>query len=783
VPRDFRFRLSLYLTLAAASGCLALSEQPLLPGIGWFIGPLLALMLVAFLVEGRWALPAWMANLLGVLIAAGWGLWIDQRFFADGEATHEMVAPLPAALLPDIGPLLMLLMLVRLFRPKERQDFWVFQGIGLLQVALGCVLGFTPWFGVLLFLYVVCALWALALFSLRGGTEGGAEGPAAGPRPAPRAEPVRPLRWAVGVTAAGLGLCLLLPRGEQDAWNPLSLVPRHSPGWAAAPAEVGAANEIDLNRTGWVEVNDQVAMVVTAEDDEGRPKLDLSLTQRWRGPVLDRYREGRWESGPPPPPAERRGQAGQRALAPPRAEVGVLEAALVVQRRRLTNLGPGRYYLTFEVDAARAGGLFLAEPVWLSPPGKPGETTVVTLQTVSLGVPLFLDLEGVLVPTERPTAGMFRYEQVTQPPPEPDLGPPVPYRHDYIQYLRVQPVPGLTVWTRQVAQRLASRPETGLTPADLRWQRAPTDELEDDHPEGVLVPDGWEKVARALTAYLAHSPEYTYSLTLRRQDRALDPTFDFLSNVKEGHCERYAGGLALMLRALGVPSRIVMGYRGAEPRGDGTYAVHTSQAHAWVEVLVPRRGPGGVVQWHWLQLDPTPDGEPASPPWFTPARWWERGQQVGAFVWRFGIVDYNPEEQGRLWEGLGASLRAGGRRLPGPRWLLGLGLLPVLAGLWLARRARFRPRRVSPAAFYRRLLAILARRRGLRPEPSQTPREFAETVRWALAATMRPELAGVPAEIAELLYRVRFGAVPLTDAEGRVVNDRLACLDAALAGR
>jgi hypothetical protein len=778
VPRDFRFRLSLYLTLAAASGCLALSEDPLLPGIFWFAGPLLALMLVAFLVEGRWTLPAWTANLLGVLIAAGWGLWIDQRFFADGETTHEMVAPLPAALLPDMGPLLMLLILVRLFRPKERQDFWVFQGLGLLEVALGCVLGFTPWFGAVLFLYVVCALWALALFTLRGGTEGAT---ATGPRPA-RGEPVRPLRWALGVTAAGLGLCLLLPRGEQDAWNPLSLLPRKSPGAAATPAEVGATSEIDLNRTGWVEVHDDVAMLVTAEDREGNPKLDLSPVQRWRGPVLDRYHDGRWESGHPPP-FPGRGQPAQRALAPPQIDVGVLEAALVPQGRRLANLGPGSYYLTFDLEAGRAGGLFLAEPIWLIPPEKTPQTTVVPIQTVSLGVPLFSPLEGTLVPTERFPGGTFRYQQVTAPTDEPDLGPPVTVHLDYLQYLRVQPVPGLTVWTRQVAQRIASRPDSGLTADDLKWQRAPIPDLEGDHPDGVLVPDGWEKVARALTAYLAHSPEYTYSLTLRRQDRALDPTFDFLSNVKEGHCDRYAGGLALMLRALGVPSRIVMGYRGAESRGDGTYAVKTSQAHAWVEVLIPRRAPDGTVRTHWLQLDPTPDGDPAAPPWFTPGRWWERGQQLGAFVWRFGIVDYNPEEQGRLWEGLGASVRAGGRRLPGARWLFGLALLPALAGLWLARRVRIRRRPASPVAFYRRLLAILARRRGLRPEPSQTPREFAETVRWALGTTVRPELAGVPAEVAELLYRVRFGAVPLTDAEGRGVDDRLGCLDAALAGR
>ena len=73
----------------------------------------------------------------------------------------------------------------------------------------------------------------------------------------------------------------------------------------------------------------------------------------------------------------------------------------------------------------------------------------------------------------------------------------------------------------------------------------------------MLDPDDSEAVARALTEYLAASGEFTYTLDLTRQDRSIDPILDFLFHVKQGHCERYATALALMLRSVGIPARVV----------------------------------------------------------------------------------------------------------------------------------------------------------------------------------------------------------------------------------
>jgi transglutaminase-like putative cysteine protease len=784
VPRDFRFRLSLYLTLAAASVCLAFAEQPLLPGIFYLVVPVVALFLVALLVEGRWTLPVWAANLLGLGIAAGWGVWLDQRLFGDSDPWREAV-PFPAAILPFMGPLLLLLLLVRLYRPKERRDFWVLHGFfGLVQVALGCVLGFTPAFGVCLFVYVVCALSSLTLFELRGGTGAGAEGPGQSAiRP-------RPLRWALAVAAVSVGLCLVLPRGGPEAWNPLRLSPTGNQALIPGPVQTGVADQIDLNRTGWVEVNDDVVMTVTAQDAALWPKTDLSPQQRWRGPIFDRYQDGRWEGGSPLhqiiPSLGAGGAVPQReALGPSYQQVKEVGTT----RKPLFDLGPQRYYLRFELDPHNAGGLFLAEPVVLRDPDltKPGAGVI--LEKARSDNPLFFEFEGTLVPALHSRPGTVVYRQVTVPPEEPDLSPLVRIEGDYLIHLIDQPVPGLTAWTRQLTEDLAERPTSGITAADLKMQPPPRPSLLKDHPDGVLPPERWEKVARALTNYLAHSPEYTYSLELRRQDWTLDPTFDFLCNVKEGHCERYAGGLALMLRALGVPSRIVIGYRGADNHGDGTYEVRNNQAHAWVEIPVTRDA-GRLRQTHWLALDPTPEGEAVRPPWFSPSRWWEKTEEAAASFWRYCIVDYTAEQQDLFWSGIGRAAWSvlGGRRHPAVALgLIGLALLvPVCgAGVWLARRRRSRhgrPRPTSPVAFYRRLLAILARRRGLRPPRNQTPREFAEAARPALAA-VPADLACLPAELVELLYRVRFGAEVLPEAVRQSLDSRLARLDAALAGR
>ena len=75
------------------------------------------------------------------------------------------------------------------------------------------------------------------------------------------------------------------------------------------------------------------------------------------------------------------------------------------------------------------------------------------------------------------------------------------------------------------------------------------------------------------------------------------PVDGFLFDTRRGFCEHYAGAFVVMLRAVGIPARVVTGYQGGTINPSGNYMiVRQSDAHAWAEALV-----GG----QWRRLDPT----------------------------------------------------------------------------------------------------------------------------------------------------------------------------------
>jgi len=104
-----------------------------------------------------------------------------------------------------------------------------------------------------------------------------------------------------------------------------------------------------------------------------------------------------------------------------------------------------------------------------------------------------------------------------------------------------------------------------------------------------------EKAAMVET-YLKRNYRYTLELKWVPGDQ---PIATFLFNARTGHCEYFASSMAILLRAAGVPTRLVNGFLTGEynPIGDD-YIIRQSDAHSWVEVYVPDRG--------WLEFDPTP---------------------------------------------------------------------------------------------------------------------------------------------------------------------------------
>lgn len=253
--------------------------------------------------------------------------------------------------------------------------------------------------------------------------------------------------------------------------------------------------------------------------------------------------------------------------------------------------------------------------------------------------------------------------------------------------------------------------------------------------------------AVALETYL-HS-HFGYTLQLSRTVPH-DPLANFLFERKRGHCEYFASSMAVMLRSLGIPSRVVNGFRTGEFNDlTSQYVVRASNAHSWVEAYFPKYG--------WMAFDPTPGAS-------IPARtgWSRVTLYVDALAsfWREWVVNYDVGHQQSLavsasnrgrhllrvlqrwwhhhYEDLLASARRTGSNVTGSplRWGLGGALIAVvllfavnaprllraLRNLRLAARPERSPRRAA-TIWYERMTDTVARR-GWRKSPTQTPDEF-----------------------------------------------------------
>jgi len=253
--------------------------------------------------------------------------------------------------------------------------------------------------------------------------------------------------------------------------------------------------------------------------------------------------------------------------------------------------------------------------------------------------------------------------------------------------------------------------------------------------------------ASAIEQYLR--TRFTYTLELP-QTQVKDPIANFLFERKQGHCEYFASSMAVMLRTLGIPSRVVNGFRSDEFNDlTGSYVIRAKDAHAWVEAYFPGYG--------WQTFDPTPSGNGG-----IPQGWSRIALYIDAMAsfWREWIVSYDSSHQFELgkaaitgsrgmWEGARAWARARyaamlrwARRSqervqvsPGRWTFFGLGIvvaLLLLANLariaralherWLSAHPERSPQQAA-AMWYERMARILARC-GLQKPAAQTPQEF-----------------------------------------------------------
>jgi transglutaminase-like putative cysteine protease len=747
MPRlDFWRRLFHHSALGLASACILYAEAFFLPGpllVSLYL--LAGVQVLAFAAEGRhWVLPSWAGNLLAGAVAGGGVAWIAEELNRPDSVLASL--PLPAGLLPYIGPILIGLLVIKLFRPPTPRDFWLLQGVGALQVALACVLATNPesglLFGGLLAAYLACVLGRLALHYFEEeqrliiSPPPRGRGNLTGER-MPFAYLMSPfcLLWSLAVVAVAAPLFLLTPRIKGPPWDSSVMAPGQRAGVLGDHA--GFSQHIDLNRDGPVRLTDEEVFRVAVENDFGQPPLALPDDQHWRGGVLDTYDRGRWANQE----LKRQSYPNERASPPAPPEAS------------------GIYRLKFKVGPG-AGGFFLAEPVFAGH-DSPRSTSVDAFDLPER-IPLVVNTRGPVLPRLYSGQHDYTYRQTVDAANNADR---IPANESvlYIQDLTHPNVPQLAEWTTALLNRLAAKSAYGLSPHDIRDVKA-VDAI------ASLPAEKHERVGQALTAYLSNSGEYGYTLDLRRQDTYLDPVMDFLVNTKQGHCERFASALALMLRSQGIPSRIVVGFRGAVDPVKGVYVIRQNQAHAWVQMFA--RHPGAEYRHdEWITLDPTPPAESTAPIPYSLWEWWRDEQRTGQELWGGLVVNYNAEEQADLWTRFRSpfvmtALKAGGLTL--------LVLAASGALTWVgSRRRRRASQQRGPAAAtagYARLLALLARHARLKPKIGQTPREFAGAGRrFLLALPAAQSFADLPDEIVDRLYLVRFGGQSLTAGDNTAI--------------
>jgi transglutaminase-like putative cysteine protease len=130
------------------------------------------------------------------------------------------------------------------------------------------------------------------------------------------------------------------------------------------------------------------------------------------------------------------------------------------------------------------------------------------------------------------------------------------------------------------------------------------------------APTGFDRAVALTEWFSGPGSPFTYDLATA-PGNGDDALVEFLTSGRRGYCEQFASAMAVMLRTLGVPARVAVGFTGGRPADDeadgGARAVSTADAHAWVEAWFPGAG--------WTTFDPTPltDGRAIVPPYVAQA--------------------------------------------------------------------------------------------------------------------------------------------------------------------
>ncbi|MGH8748037.1 MAG: transglutaminase TgpA family protein [Burkholderiales bacterium] len=303
-------------------------------------------------------------------------------------------------------------------------------------------------------------------------------------------------------------------------------------------------------------------------------------------------------------------------------------------------------------------------------------------------------------------------------------------------------------------------PEAAQDPGALRRAlRLP----EGFDPRSVALAHQWRDASRSDAAIVARAINFLrvggYVYTLEPPRLGVDSVDEFLFDTKAGFCEHFASAFVFLMRAAGVPARVVIGYQGGDVNPvDRIVTVRQSDAHAWAEVYLRARG--------WVRVDPTaaavpgriasglartlPEGEPL-PLLMRPQLQWLRSLRYQwealSYKWNIWVLGYDPQRQRELMSLVGMR-DADWRKLTATLFTI-LGLFTAMLLVWSLRRlVRPDPVQKTWQAFCRKLGA-----RGIERSPTEGPRDYSER-----AARDLPQARGAIRCIGELYVALRYGA-------------------------
>lgn len=319
--------------------------------------------------------------------------------------------------------------------------------------------------------------------------------------------------------------------------------------------------------------------------------------------------------------------------------------------------------------------------------------------------------------------------------------------YDVVSYPSFRLNRELSEWSRS---RYTNLPD-GSNPRTLEFSK----QLRDDSPNDEAF------INNVLQKF--NKEEYFY--TLEPPALGSNSVDAFLFDTQRGFCEHYASAFAVMMRAAGIPSRVVLGYQGGEMNPMGAYMiVRQADAHAWTEVWLPNRG--------WYRIDPTAavaperidSGRSASMFDGIGANWGLNAPSEFLYQltltwdalnakWNDWVLGYGPENQGKFMEWLG---------MEDPDWrqmmLTLVAIVVILIGvISLLLMLRYRPPPKDAAAI---LYQKFTKKVGVPPSRGETPLSYA--VRLAREQT---RMAGPADSITAQYLDARYGPPDLVALE------------------